>query len=311
MPRLTKILEYRRAQWFAGQQNLEELTRQAWGLFDTQLKRTITLSDKSSISGLQPRDFGVDGFAIHCARYTDRQGIGTISMTPAANAEVGERPPESNENFINSDFSAFFRGNHIIVLNAGRNAATLRNFLYEFFRNAGFNTNTQKFNLVRVGNLDKLAMIEAAGVKSIDLNISISEAAAVDLAEHTGKGGIWLTVKRAVADQFKAMIARDADIGQLREAEKGSVTVSINVPKGDLAIAKNALNHMAEALAEDSDADDFQITLRNGQTIKPHEVSVKKRVELDAVANSVSIEQAWTEMRSFMNELIENGQIEA
>lgn len=232
-------------------------------------------------------------------------------MTPAANAEVGVRPPESNENFMNSDFCALFRGNHVIVLNAGRNAAAPRNFLYGLFQNAEFGNNTWQFDLVRIGSLDKLAMIEAVGVKSIDLKVSISQAAAVDLADHTGKGGIWLTVKRAVAEQFSAIIARDAEIGRLREAEKGSVTVSINVPKGDLAIAKNALNHMAEALAEDSDADDFQITLRNGQTIKPHEVSVKKRVELDAVANSVNFEQAWTEMRSFMNELIENGQIEA
>lgn len=311
MPRQAKTIEYRRARWLVENLSLENLTRQAWLMFETQIERTVIQRDNSAISGLRANDLHASGFAIHCARYTDQQGIGTIPMIPTANADIGERVPEEDENFMNSDFMALVRGNHVIALNAGRNAAALRVFLAGLFHNAEFDEEALRFELARIGNLDKLAMIEAVGVKSLDLNVDISKAAAIELGEGLNPGGIWSNITRNIGEKFQSIIARDEEISQLGLAEKGRVTVSINVAKGDLQVAKRGLDHLAEAVAADDDADDFLITLRNKQTIKPSEVTVRKQVRLDAVANSVSVDQAWAEMRTFMNELIQNGQIEA
>ena len=311
MAQLTKTLEYRRARFLDDGQNLEQLVRQAWGHFGTQAERTVTFSDDRSTCGLRAREILGGGFAVHCARYTDGQGVGTIPTTPAPEVEVGERAPEPGENFLNSDLMALIRGNHVICMNCGRNAGSLRIYLQMLFRKANFADETRQFELVRIGSPDKLAIIEAVGVKSIDLEVDISEATGVELIEGEGGGGIWSAIKSNFGGAFTAVPGRDESVEQLRRAERGTVRVSINVPKGDLDAAKKGLDDFAEEVVEDEDADSFVIHLRDGATIKPHEVSVRKQVKLEAMANSVSVFQAWDAMETYMGELEENGQLEA
>ncbi|ABD55810.1 hypothetical protein Jann_2893 [Jannaschia sp. CCS1] len=312
MARQTKTLEYRRARFLDDGQNLEALVRQAWGQFGTQAERTITFSDDRSSCGLRARDCNANGFAVHCGRYTDGQGVGTIPTVPAPEVEVGERPPEPGENFLNSDLMALISGNHVICMNCGRNAGSLRIYLQQLFRKAGMPDESRQFELVRIGSPDKLAIIEAVGVKSIDLEVDISEATAFEVVEGDGGGGIWQSIKQNFGNALAAVTARDESVEQLRTAERGTMKVSINVPKGDLDAAKHGLDDFAEEVVEDEESDAFTIHLRDGRTtIKPNEVSVRKQVKLETAANSVSVFQAWDAMETYMGELNENGQIEA
>ncbi|MGO4638445.1 hypothetical protein AB4Z43_08410 [Mesorhizobium sp. 2RAF45] len=311
MPKVGRTLEYRRVRWLAAGHSLEQFLRQAWGHFPTQHQRTVVKADGSSVCGLRSRQYDADGFAIQCARYTANQSIGVLSMVPAPDAEVGERPPDADENFLNADFMALVRGNHVIVMNAGRNAAALGNYLRGLFNSAGLPNHTTQFELSRVGDLDKLAMIENIGVKAVALRVDIAEASAVELIDGAGPDTIWNRAKRAAASTLGALIAQDDQLARIREAEAGTVTVSINIKKGDLLAAKTGLDHLGYEVAEDEEADDFLIQLRDGQSISPDEVAVRKRVSVDAIANSVSADEAWTKMRQYMQELAANGQLEA
>lgn len=311
MPQINKTLEYRRARFNAPGQNLEQLTRQAWGQFGTHLARGVPRADRAIVTGMKDRDEHGIGFAIHCARFYDRQGVGTIPMAPAAQVDLGERQPDANENFLNADFLALIRGNHVVCLNCGRNGGALRSYLSGLFKKAGMPREAQMFELTRVGNPNTLAIIERVGVKSIDMKVDISEAAAVEVIEGEGGGGFGQTAKRAIGEAFRSLTARDAELRQLRQAEQGSVTVSINVGKGDLAAARDGLDHLAGEIAEDEEADGYVIRLRDGAIITPDEVSVKKAVRIEAHANSVSVFQAWDAMRTYMEELEENGQLGA
>ena len=312
MPKIKKTFEYRRARWLSDEQNLEDLTRNAWGQFGTQSDRTILMQDNRAIVGLQSKDFGANSIAIHCARYTDRQGIGTIPMTPAKTADIGERSPDLGENFLNSDFMALIKDNHVIGLNCGRNAGSLRIYLEHLFRKAKFDDATRQFELVRIGSPDKLAMIVAAGVKRIDMNVDISEAHAAHLVDGCGGGGIWNRFQSGFGKFFSAVTESDKELKQIQSMEKGSVTVSINVQKSNPLSVLRGLDHLAEEIAKDDEADDFTIHLRDGKTtIKSSEVSVRKQVRLESVANSVSVGEAWNEMNIYLSELSESGQIEA
>jgi hypothetical protein len=97
----------------------------------------------------------------------------------------------------------------------------------------------------------------------------------------------------------------------LRQAQKGNVTVSINVEKGDLEAAREGLDHLAAENAEDEDADGYVIELRDATMIKPNEVTVRKSIKLDTHANSESLFQAWDVMRAYMIELDQKGQLGA
>ena len=292
LAKLLKTLEYRRARFLDDSQNLEQLVRNAWGLFPTQTDRTVTHSDDKSLSGLRKKDFGGNGIAVHCARFTDGQGVGTIATAPVSEVDVQEQAPNHGENFLNSDLMAVIGGNHVICMNCGRNAGSLRIYLQQLFRKANFPDASRQFEIVRIGSPDKLAAIQTLGVSKIDLKVDISETTAAELLEQNGGGGIWSSVTHGIGEVFHALTARDDTVEQLRLAEKGSVTVSINVPNNDLATAKNGLDEFAEDIVEDEESDSFVIHLRGGRTIKSDEVSVRKSVRIEATANSVSVYQS-------------------
>lgn len=260
---------------------------------------------------MRGQDAGGLGFSVHGARFNDGQGIGTIPMVPAAEVDLGERPPNAGENFVNSDFLALIRGNHVICLNCGRSGGALRSYLSALFKKAGMPIETQQFELVRVGNPKNLAIIENVGVKSIALKVDISEAAAVEVIDGDGGGGAWQNAVKYIGEAFRGLTAADADLRQLREAEQGTVTVLINVKKGDLSTARDGLDHLAGEFVDDDEADGYVIHLRDKTKITPSEVSVQKSVRLEVHANSVSVFQAWDAMRTYMEELEENGQLGA
>lgn len=311
MARLLKTLEYRRARFLNERESLEVLARRAWAQFPTQAERIVVSADNRSSCGIRSRDFAGNGFAIHCARYTDGQSVGTIPTEPAPEVNIGEKAPDPGENFLNSDLMALIKDNHVICMNCGRNAGSLRIYLQRLFKKAGFPETADQFELIRIAKPDKVAVIEAIGVKQIDLEVGISEATAGELLNPPGARGPWANVKGHVASAFNAITARDQSIQQLRLAEKGTVTVSIKVPQGDLRVAKEGLDELSEAIADDDEAESFKIYLRNGAFVTSSELSVRKQVRLRAIANSVSVFEAWDEMTHYLEELTENRQIEA
>lgn len=164
---------------------------------------------------------------------------------------------------------------------------------------------------MRIGNPNTLAIIDRIGVKRIDLKVDITDAAAIDFMNGREDAGIWRSSMRELGEAFRAITAQDARLAQLRQAQQGSMTISIDVKRGDLEAARDGLDHLAGEIAEDEDADNFVIHLRDSKTtIRPDEISVRKTVRLDSQANSVSLSQAWNAMRQYADDLAEEGQLE-
>jgi len=318
LAKLARILEYRRARFYQddGQilddgQNLEELVRQAWEKFETQVERTITFSEDRSTCGACARDVRGGGFAIHCVRFTNGQGVGTIPTAPAPQVDVGERLPEPGENFLSSDLMALFRANHVICMNCGLNAAVLRLYLQELFQKADLSNDRRQFEIVRIGSFDKVKIIKEVGVKSFDMGTGIAEATAVAINEDGRTGYRGQSIKRGLGDFLEAITAKDKSVKELRRSKGGTVRISINVPEGDLEEVKDFQDNLAKDIVEDEKADGFTIHLRDGTTIKPDEVSVRKQVKLEKAANSVNVFEAWDAMETYLGELEESGQLEA
>ena len=162
---------------------------------------------------------------------------------------------------------------------------------------------------MRIANPDKVAIIEAVGVKRVDLKIDIAEATAAELIDGTGGGDVWNNITDSLAKAFQAIPSQDETVEQIRQAEKGTMKVSINVPKGNLNAAKEGLAQLSEEVVEDEKSESCLIHLGNGDTIKLKEVSICKQVKLEAAANSVSVFQAWEAMQEYIGELIDNGQV--
>jgi hypothetical protein len=116
-----------------------------------------------------------------------------------------------------------------------------------------------------------------------------------------GMGGIFLRRTRCPRAEF--INDRGRDVYTMR--------LSIKVPNGDFAAAKDGLTSIAEDVVADEHADDYVILLRNGETIKPGEIAVKKLVSLRRSANSFRSDDVLREMTAYLGELQRSGQTEA
>ncbi len=311
MAKVGRFLEYRRALWFSDVNDIEAQLRLVWGRLSSNRDRIIERSDGASVMGMRHRDFGQNGIAIHCAKYVERQGVGVVSMVEVPSSNLAERRPGNDENFLNSDFMALIKGEHVITLGAGQNAAALRSYLHGLFLKGGLHEDATKFDIVRVGNAGTLARIAANGVASVGLNVAIDEATSVVLDEQRRPRTVFQKLSWPVSSMVDAVVGAESKASQISDSRKGSVKVLLSVPGSDLETAQSGLDGIAEELFEDEDAHDYLITLRNGETIKPGELAVKKHVRLEKEANTVDIDEVWDELNTFMSELRNSGQLEA
>lgn len=309
-----RFLEYRRALWWAeGDLNLEALTRDAFAHLPFNTQRILEKADGSSVMGMRMRDCGHNGVIVHCAGYVDDQATGVIPMQQQADTTVTSRRPGNAENFLNRDFMGLISGNHVISLNAGVKAASLSNFLRGLFRQAELAETSGQFDLVRVSNVNKLAKISSSGgVASIQLDLAIDQAVQNVLEESAATQALpWGVGKvRSYLSEFIGDLTRDYEPAEgLANSQRGNLRLQISVPSGDVIPAKNGIEGAAIMIAEDDEATDYTINLRNGDTIKPGEISLKKRVRLDRFANSVDALQAQEELVQYLQELDESGHL--
>ncbi len=310
MALVSRFIEYRRSRWFTTEENLETLLRTAWRELPNNTDRVIERPDGTSVMGLDMKDYGKLGIALHCARYIERQSVGVVNMMEKNAADLTERPPGNAENFLNSDFMAIISGNHVITLNAGQNAASLRFYLQELFRQAELPDEAGRFEIVRIADADQLKRIEAIGAKSIGLNVSIDKATASTVGEGASRRTVFSNLLEPLTNLVDGLVGRDDKTSQIGSSQKGTLKISINIPKGDLEAARSGLDGVAEALVQDDEAEEFVIFLRNGELIRPGEIAVRKSVRLERYSNTVNKNDVWAEMASYMDELERSGHLE-
>lgn len=304
-----RYLEYRKVLRFEPCPNtLEQSLRLAWDKLPNQLERVIPRSDGSSVMGFSMTDHGKRGVSVHCVRYVDQQGVGVIPMVEGQTKVLGEKKPLTDENFLDRDFFLLATGDHVITLNASTGAGMARTFLDGLIKKAQLPSSHEKFDLVQVANVQALRRISAGGgVKSIQLDWSLGALAADYALVQTSKKKSVIQSIGGRLSELMSSVAREDGADGFVESEKGTVRLTINVPDGDVRPAKAAAIALGEAIADDEYADDFLLTLNNGDQIRKNSVSIKKQVTFRRNANSFVASDVETEMLGFMKALIEDG----
>lgn len=313
MARISRFIEYRRVAWIADGFSLEDRLRVAWARLPNNTDRIVQFGNDVCVMGVSSADHRANGFAIHCARYAEQQGVGVLDMTPAPVGTLRERRPGNDENFLNTDFFAMVSGDHVITLNAMRNAASLRSYLHALFQHARLEDGSTMFDLLRIADANEMARIDAVGVQSVKMGLGIEEATADRIneigARRAGQS-VYQRIREPMIQMINSIGAMQGKPANLANSRKGTMQVLINIPSRDLIAGKVGIDGVAEGLVQDEDATDFVIMLRNGETITPDEIAVKKRVTLERLANTVRAEDVWREMANYMNELRLAGQLD-
>ncbi|MGC9445489.1 hypothetical protein [Cereibacter johrii] len=224
--------------------------------------------------------------------------------------DLDEKRPANGENFLNSDFSALILGNNVITFNAGRSAGTLTNYLHAMFRESN-QPEAAMFQLVRIADVDQVRKIEAAGgVARVRIDLGIDEAAAMAIEDEGRQRHVFRRLRGSLVDMIDALRHDPGRKAGIAESTRGTMRLFISVPEGDVRAATAGMDAIAQQLVEDEEAEDFVIDLRNGDTIRPHEVSSKKSVRLRRMANTFDRDEVWDEMIVFLRELRQAGALE-
>lgn len=306
MKPVKRFLEYRKVQRFKDfSSNLEQSLREAWSRLPTQNDRIVPRFDGSSVMGFSMTDHGQAGVSIHCVRYVDQQGVGIIPMAEGVQKVLGEKKPLADENFLDRDFFLLAWGDHVISLNASTGAAMARTFLAGLIKKAGLPPEHEQFNLVQAANVEALNHIKAAGgVRSFELNLSLGELAADFVFEKSGtKRSVFGGMLESLSN-FISVVGHEDGAPGFAGSEKGSVRLMINVPEGDVQGAKMTVDALGRAIVDDEDAEDYVITLNNGDQIRRNSMALKKSVNLKRNANSFVASDVEAEMLAFMRSLI-------
>lgn len=311
MSRVYRFIEYRRAIWFTTTGNLETYLREALVKAPNSTDRIVTKADDTSIMANEVFDTTSDGIFLQMSKYIDGQPVGVLPMTGTASASLAERSPGNAENYLDDSFFALVWGNHIVTLNAGKSAASFRNYITGLFQNLRLSDEYSKFDIVRIASADKLRKINSSGgVDKFHLDLAINAASASYLDQEARTGFNVKTLKSGIANIGKSIFGSDHPSSQLANSNKGGMRLTINVPSTDNLTAKEGLNAIGAVLADDEDADDYLITLRNGDTIKPSEISAKKRIRVTRFGNTFDLNEVKAEMGGYLNALKTEGQTE-
>ncbi|PKP71840.1 MAG: hypothetical protein CVT82_00265 [Alphaproteobacteria bacterium HGW-Alphaproteobacteria-4] len=261
--------------------------------------------------GAEISDQGRSGVFLHCARYVEQQAVGVVPMAPAETVTLTERYPGNDENFLNSDFFALVSGDHVITLNAGRSAGALHRYLHQLFQRAKCPESWTQFDIVRIADINGLRRIDAGGgVEKVQLDLAIEEASAGVVRDEAANPTMVQRLRRPLVQMLQSLVRADGKAAGAAQSRKGTMRVMISVPGRDLEVAKSGLDGIAEQIVADEEAEDYVIWLRSGESIKPGEIAVKKKVSVVRSANTVQPGEVREEMLRYLAELRQARQTE-
>lgn len=315
-----KTLEYRQAQWLRPHSGgtLEEILRTLWTRHPHHMDRIAETNADDRIIGMQSKDFGSDGFAISCAKYTDGESVGTISMDRRAPTDIGDQPPQVNENYLRSGFLVFARGNHVIGMNLGRNGMALTTYLIRLSGKWIVPHDDANVLLVRIARIEKIAMLQRLGARQIELSAALSDTAFSDLQtglalqETTSFGGRrrLSTAMHATFGMLGALVRKTPDAANLLNANRGTSTIVLTIPENDVVAAKNSLNAISQGLIENDEERSFTIHLRDGKSkITSDEIAVCKIAHIQSASNFILIDDGFNKMYDYFKELQARGML--
>ena len=309
--RRDKTLHYRSAFWVHPEETgetLESYTRSATNALPTAEDRTVEHGEDHYIRCLRSRRRHGGGIFLHLTSDTPGEATTTVPKDlSAADVDVGSAPPPPNSEFMDGDAFIFIRGDHVCFCTGVMREGALRHFLIGLFKNADLDENAGAFIFKKSADADKLAMIQAQGVKEIELNATVFAAA----AHYAGRQSQPVGFLRSAARVLYSLRDEDNEDRQ----DNLMLTVSIRADgrvKTNPHLGYERLEDVAEQMLEKyEEGDSFTIVTKDKQKITASKVFLQKPVSIPSAANTVSREPVWQELLTYYQELVADHMIVA
>ena len=306
--RKNKTFIYRRAVWLVDGQTvtLEHCLREMDRKLPTVADKTVGRAEDQVIhcAKFDPANAG-GGIYLHIVTDTPGEAASVVPHTKpgAIEIKVDTSAAPANFEFMDGDAFLYVRHDDVVMCSTNIRDGGVRIFFHDLFRKAGMGNKTILFDLRPVAAVDKVKLINAEGVKEIDLRATISKAA----SDYSRRKHQTQTVAGAAARQVKAIFGKPNDVS------KDSLSISITLKsdhriRAGVVLGEKMLDKMAlDLIKSQEDGDEFVIHTRKGQTITKSEISIQTKSSVKAQGKSVDRDQAWKRLEEFYKSLKDSG----
>lgn len=301
--RRQKTLHYRSAVWFQDGVTLESYTRQALQELPTAQDRTVEAGEDHFVHCLHARRRQGGGVFLHITADTPGESASTVpKQLNIADVEVGQAPPPDDAEYMDGDVFAFIRDNHVCFCSGSglMREGSLQRFLAQFFEKAELGDNSGEFLFKKIADAQKTALIEAQGVREIDLKASLFAATSHYAGRTQQPVGL---LRQTALRVYNALLAEDS------EDREDNLLLNLSI-HADGRIKKNPelgfqrLEELARQIVDTEEpGDDYTIVTKDNQRITPASLILQKTLTLPSAGKSVSREPTWVELLAFYNEL--------
>jgi len=305
-----KVLTYRRAEYLYPQpegMTLQHYLVQAHSQFPNIDQRRISLFGRPELEG---RNFSAKKslFLLHIAAYTPGEQASVVSkLQGVKGGDVETTPPPSDCEFMDGDIMALVSGNHVILCSSNLHERSAETYMTTIIERANINENAAKFSLSKVAKTDKVELIKRQGVKSISLDANLYNAT----LEYSERKTLSKKISGNLGGVLSSIFGKDTEGIDLEFAQNLSVRVilSLDQKKRGPVITGQKLNSVASEMLDDND-EGFSITTKGGETIRPNDVVLRKKIKLPRHGKTVYCSSAWDAMETYLSELQAGGLLE-
>ncbi|MDB5462669.1 MAG: hypothetical protein JWP23_1058 [Phenylobacterium sp.] len=305
-----KTVSYRRAEWridHAASINLGMCISLALAKCKTVAERTVGRGNGQFVSLAAHKQDENTGHYLHLVVDTPGESASVVpaDKRDATELKVSTALPPPNTDFMDGDAFIYVHHNDVCLCTTSTTDSTARYFLTELFRKSGIRRDATLFELTKVGNLDKIALLQSQGVREIELRGTIYKASA-DYTKRKGKPAGLLS---RIARDFKAVLDVPHDVNH--DALRIGLTFTIDRRFKGIAVGEKRLKDLAEATINDAEDDDeFVIETMLGQKITQTELFMKTVIPIESLGKSVDRDKAWKAVKSFYDQLDNSGALE-
>jgi hypothetical protein len=258
-----------------------------------------------SLKKLAPRDGGI---FLHITADTPGEQASVVPKPKKGEeeTEVGTAAAPAGVEFMDGDAFLYVNGDHVCLCSTGMRDGAVRQFLYDFFDKAELGAHSNRFDLLKVANVNKLKMLHSQGVKQIDLRASLYQAT----TQYEKRKSQAFGLLRQAARHINAILG--AEPGDIDDSLRVSITIKTDERvRKHLKLGATRIEKLAVDVVEnEEDIDDYVIETNSGQKIGANEIYVKEVRLIDSLGKSVKRQKAWDELIEFYGSLKKIGALE-
>ena len=307
--RRDKTLSYRRAEWVNANPasiNLAQCIKQATDTLKSIDDRTIVRENGQHVKLLKIKADRQGGLSLHISIETPGESASVVPTVHATETvDVSTAAPPPNTEFMDGDAFIYINGDHVCLCSTIIRDGAITYFLCELFAKADLRKDATMFALMKVADIDKVKLLNAQGVKEIQLRSTLFEASAHFHKRKNQTAGII----GATAKQIKSVLKKDHDVNN--DAIRVILTLRTDGRSRGLQLGEERIEALAVDLLKNQEHDDdFIIVTKSGQRIGPHEIYMKATVSIKSIGKSVERDAAWKELSNFYKTLDAIGALE-